>query len=304
MDRTRASEARNTGSIPVESKNMTKPKILVIVGPTSSGKSDLAVKLAKRLNGEVISADSRQVYRGLNIGSGKITEKEKQGVPHHLLDVASPRRAFSVVQYQKLANKKIEEILKRKRLPIIVGGTGFYIQAIVDGLVLPEVKPDHALRSQLSKLNKQELFNKLRQLDPARAETIDKHNPRRLIRAIEIAETMGQNPKIKKLPPPYEFVMLGIKLSPEILQQKIKARLRQQLKLGLIKEVEELHQSGLSWQRLESLGLEYKYLALYLQNKITKTEMIGQLSLAIWQYAKRQLTWFKRDQRIIWLRGK
>lgn len=275
--------------------------VLVIVGPTASGKSALAIRLAKKLNGEIISADSRQVYRRLNIGSGKVTAAEMAGVPHHLLDVAEPSRTFSVARYQKLANQKIREILRRGKLPIIVGGTGFYIQSIVDGLILPAVKPNHELRRSLTQLSTEELFHQLKQLDPNRAEKIDRHNPHRLIRAIEIARALGHVPPIKKNPPPYRFLQLGIFLPEPQLNQKIKRRLRERLRAGLVKEVADLHDTGLSWKRLESFGLEYYFVAQYLQKKLTHPEMVEQLTRAIEQYAKRQLTWFRRDSRIKWL---
>lgn len=301
MDRISPSEGDDVGSIPAESTRlMTQPKVLVIVGPTASGKSALAVKLAKELNGEVISADSRQVYKGLDIGTGKITKKEMQGVPHHLLDVASPKRAFSVAQYQKLALKKIREIIARGQVPIICGGTGFYIKAVVDNLVLPEVKPNRKLRQELAKLPTPELFTKLQQLDPERAANIDEHNPRRLMRAIEIATALGQVPVLTSTPLPYTFEQIGISISPEQLQQNIHTRLMARVKQGLIKEVERLRESGLSWQRLDDLGLEYRFVSHYLRGKLTKTEMLEQLEIAINQYAKRQLTWFKKDKRISW----
>jgi tRNA dimethylallyltransferase len=240
---------------------MTQPKVLVIVGPTASGKSALAVKLAKELNGEVISADSRQVYKGLDIGTGKITNKEMQGIPHHLLDVASPRRRFTLAQYQKLAEKKLIEIIARGKLPIVCGGTGFYIKALVDNIALPAVKPNLTLRKELLKLSTAELAAKLQQLDPERAKNIDTHNPRRLMRAIEIAAALGQVPPATSRPAKYEFIQYGITLEPEKLRQNIHERLLARMKQGLVKEVENLRTGGLSWQRLDDLGLEYRFAA-------------------------------------------
>jgi tRNA dimethylallyltransferase len=283
---------------------MTQPKVLVIVGPTASGKSALAVKLAKELNGEVISADSRQVYKGLDIGTGKITNKEMQGIPHHLLDVASPRRRFTLAQYQKLAEKKLIEIIARGKLPIVCGGTGFYIKALVDNIALPAVKPNLTLRKELLKLSTAELAAKLQQLDPERAKNIDTHNPRRLMRAIEIAAALGQVPPATSRPAKYEFIQYGITLEPEKLRQNIHERLLARMKQGLVKEVENLRTGGLSWQRLDDLGLEYRFVAKYLQNKLSKEEMLEQLETAINQYAKRQMTWFKKDKRITWLNSK
>ena len=278
-----------------------KPKIYVIIGPTASGKTSYSIKLAKKLGGEVISADSRQVYKGLDIGSGKITKKEMAGIPHHLLDVASPKRIFTVSDYKKLADKKIEEIIARNKTPIIVGGTGFYIQAIVDNLVLPEVEPNKKLRKNLSKKTPAELFEILQKLDKRRAKEIDKNNPVRLIRAIEIAKALGKVPKLKKTKGAiYDFEIIGIKTNQEKLNKKIYQRLIKRLRRGMIAEVRKLYERGVSWKRLEELGLEYRYIALFLQNKITKLEMTEQLYRQIIKYSKRQLTWFKRDKRITW----
>ena len=165
---------------------MYSKKLIVILGPTASGKTDLSIILAKKLNGEIVSADSRQVYRGLDVGSGKITKKQMQGIRHHLLDIASPKRKFTVAQYQKLVIKIIKKIHKKNKIPFLVGGTGFYIQSVVDGIVMPEVKPNWKLRKNLEKKNTEELFQMLLKLDPVRAQLIDKKNPRRLVRAIEI----------------------------------------------------------------------------------------------------------------------
>jgi len=301
-------------------------KILVIVGPTASGKSDLAVRLAQRFNGEVVSADSRQVYKGLDIGTGKITVVEMQGVQHHLLDVASPLRKFTVERYKKLAAKAIADIAKRGKVPIICGGTGFYIDALVDGVEFPNVSPNPKLRAELAKLGAQDptvLLARLAKLDPERAAGIDPHNLRRIIRAIEIATELGKVPKIStdqnstvKTTSPYDPLFIGINPDPETLRTKIQTRLIDRIeKHGMIEEAQKLHDgtiskatgttesagaTPLSWKRMEELGLEYRYLALFLQGKITRAEMIKRLGFEIWHYAKRQLTWFKRNKRIQW----
>ena len=284
----------------------SKPKIIVILGQTATGKSDVAVKLAKKFGGEIISADSRQVYKELDMGSGKITKTEMCEIPHHLLDVANAKRKFSVAQYKKLADKKIQEIHKRdnvghrvSNIPIIVGGTGFYIQAIVDNLILPEVKPNYTLRKKLEKKSAKELFAMLKKLDNARARKIEKDNPRRLIRAIEIARELGKVPKLKTNPK-YEVLQIGLKLTDKKLKDRIHKRLLARMKKGMVAEVKRLHVQGLSWKRLEALGLEYRYLALYLQKKIDKKEMLSKIETESWRFAKRQRSWFKRDKRIKW----
>ena len=285
--------------------SMTLPKkhnkLLVIVGPNASGKSDLAVKLAKKFNGEVLSADSRQVYKGMNIGTGKITKEEMQGIPHHLLDVASPKRRFSVAQFQKKAIETIKKIQKKRKLPILCGGTGFYIQSVVDGIVIPKVKPDWALRKKLEKKTCEQLYQQLKKLDPQRAKTIDKKNKRRLIRAIEIVlKTKKRIPPLKKKVM-FDALIIGIKRDKEELKKRIRKRLLKRLKEGMIEEVKSLHKSGVSWKRLEELGLEYRYIAFYLQGKLNYKEMVTQLQKAIENYAKRQMTWFKKDKRILWV---
>lgn len=271
----------------------TMQNIIVVCGPTATGKSDFAVALAKKINGEIISADSRQVYTDLDIGSGKITKKEMKGVPHHLLDVANPKRVFSVAQYQKLADKATRDILKRKKVPIICGGTGFYIDTVVYEQNLPEVKPNAALRKQLEKLSLSELVQRLEILDPDRLETIDTKNKVRLIRAIEIATALGSVPKTTRIKK-YNVEWHYLDFPDEVLKKRIRDRLLKRMKTGMIAEVKRLHDQGVSWKRLESLGLEYRYLALYLQDKLSKADMLAQLEIAIWQYAKRQRTWFKK----------
>jgi tRNA dimethylallyltransferase len=195
-----------------------KLKIIVILGQTATGKSDFAVQIAKRVlavsrvESEIISADSRQVYKDMDLGTGKITKKEMRGVPHHLLDVASPKKIFSVSDYQKLADKKIQEIFSRGHIPILCGGTGFYIDALVNGTVLPEVAPDKILRKKLDKKSTSELFKILKKLDINRAKSIDKNNRVRLIRAIEIAKTLGKVPKISNKDTKYDTLKIGLTL--------------------------------------------------------------------------------------------
>ncbi len=278
-----------------------RSKILVILGPTATGKSDLAVLMARKFNGEIISADSRQVYTDMNIGTGKVTKKEMRGVTHYLLDVVSPKKVFTVADYKKLATEAIEKIIGKNKLPIICGGTGLYIQSIVDNLIVPDIPPNSKLRKELEKKSLKELFEELNKLDHRRAKNIDHKNKVRLVRAIEIARAIGTVPKIKlRGGKDYEFLQVGLTLDKKILQERIKTRLLKRLLGGMITEVRKLKRSGLPWKRLNDLGLEYRFVANYLRGKMTKNEMSEKLSTAINQYAKRQMTWFKRDKRINW----
>lgn len=286
-----------------------KQKTLVILGPTAVGKSALATALARKFNGEVISADSRQVYRGLNIGTGKITKREMRGVRHHLLDVADPRQQFTVVQYQKRAREKIAAIFSRGRLPIVCGGTGWYIDTLLNNTALPEVPPNPKLRKGLEKKSTTELFALLKRLDPRRASTIDRSNPRRLIRAIEIATDAdrtqtkrGQDAEKESEPKvqPYDALWIGLAVPTEELKKRIATRLSARIKGGMVAEVKKLRQQGLTWKRLDNFGLEYRYLSKYLQGKISREERVRKLKTEIWRYAKRQMTWFKRKKEIKW----
>lgn len=277
-------------------------KLIVILGPTASGKTDLSVKLAKKFGGEIVSADSRQVYKGMDVGSGKITKKEMAGIPHWLLDVANPKRKFTVAQYQKLAQKAIKNIQKRGKLPILVGGTGFYIQSVVDGTAIPEVKPNWELRKKLELKPLPELVKRLARLDPKRAAIIDKNNPRRVVRALEIALALGGPvPSVQPKGTGFVVLQIGIKISKEKLKKNIQKRLQKRLqKNAIINEVKKLRKI-LSWKRLEEFGLEYRFVAQYLQNKISKEEMINKIQKESEHYAKRQITWFKRNKKINWV---
>lgn len=279
---------------------MSISKIIVVLGPTASGKSDLAVEIALKFNGEVVSADSRQVYTGLDIGTGKITMEEMHGIPHHLLDIADPREQYSVSHFKRDAEKAIEGILLRGKLPILCGGTGLYIQAIVDNVLAPEIVPDEALRTKLSVKTPDELFTMLQKLDPKRAEAIDAKNPRRLVRAIEIVRRLGSVPNLPNRPPKYQALQIGLCAESKTLRERIETRLKKRLDEGMTEEAIRLRKDGLTFKRMDELGLEYRYLAKYLQGEITREDMEKELAVKIGQYAKRQMTWFKRDKRIRW----
>lgn len=284
----------------------TRPKIVTIVGQTATGKSDFAVALARILNGEIISADSRQVYKDLNIGTNKITKREMKRVPHYLLDVASPKKTFTVTDWRTEAEKTIQKIIARDKLPIICGGTGFYVSSLVDDMQFPEVKADHKLRAGLEKKSLPELVDILNMLVPNRPKDIDEKNPRRLIRAIEIANELGYLPARPERPErgylgKYDVLQIGLSLPEEELKKKIKTRLRKEIRKGLFTEGRKLHRQGLSLSRMHELGLEYHYLALWLSGDISKRTLEDELGTAIWQYAKRQRTWFRKDKRILWV---
>ena len=279
-----------------------KAKMIVVLGPTATGKSDLAVSLAKKYNGEIISADSRQVYNGLNIGTGKITKKEMLGVPHHMLDIISPKKRFDVSMWQKETKRLISEILTRGKIPIICGGTGFYIQSIVENIVLPEVAPDKKLRKTLENKTAVDLVKILQKIDPEIIKTIDKNNPVRLVRAIEIATHLGSVPKIKKEKVLYDVLQIGLTMPDDILKERIYNRLISRVKKGMVREGQKLHNEGLTWKRMDQLGLEYRYMAFLLKNKISKAEFIEKLNTEIWHYARRQKQWFKKDKDIKWFK--
>lgn len=274
-------------------------KLLVVCGPTATGKSALAIELAKQFDGEVISADSRQVYKGLDIGSAKITQTEMDGVPHHLLDIAEPTDYFSVADFQTLAQEVITDIHTRGKLPIICGGTGMYIDSVVYGTQFPEVPPNEPLRKELAKLTTEELYEELQKIDPDRAIEIDRHNPVRLIRAIEIATALGSVPKIETYNSKYNVLWIGLDLPKEELQERIEKRISDRIP-ALFDEIKSLHNSGVTYEKLDSFGLEYRYGSDYVQEKINLSEFKELLATKTWQYAKRQMTWFKRNSEIHW----
>ena len=281
-------------------KLKNKPKILVILGTTASGKTSLGIRLAAKFNGEIISADSRQVYRGLDIGTGKdLAEYQAEGkkIPYHLIDVVDPQTEFNLAKYQTSANRAIVKILKKGKLPIIVGGSGLYLQALVDNYQLGQTNSGSPLRTKLGKMSTLELFGELQKLRPdfaARLNNSDKNNPRRLTRYLEIIKS-GNLDKIGRQERAYDFLLLGLTWPDKILQERISFRLLERLeKQGMVAEVQRLHDSGLSWERLQSFGLEYKFISQHLLGELSYAEMIKKLETAIYRFAKRQKTWFRR----------
>lgn len=280
---------------------MNTSPLIVIVGPTASGKTSLSIRIASQFGGEVISADSRQVYRGLDLGSGKVTTAEMQGIPHHLLDIADPATTYNASDFVRDAKTAISDIVDRKHLPVIAGGTFFYIDSLLGRLSLPTVAPNDTLRAELEALPTEELSLRLTKLDPVRAATIDHSNPRRLVRAIEIATALGHVPPTVTTPSPYHPLTLGIMIDKESLHHNIHVRLLERLDVGMVAEVEGLIAAGITHERLESFGLEYRYVSRYIRGLIDYDTMVTELETKIRQFAKRQYTWLKRDSTIIWI---
>ena len=289
-------------SAPLSGHEPNHAKLVVILGTNASGKSDLGIRLAEHFGGEVVSADSRQVYRGLDLGSGKITPAQAARVKHHLIDVAEVSAYYSLAQYQRAAYHAIDSLSGAGKLPFLVGGTGLYVSAIVEGYQLVDVPPNDPLRAELESRPLPELLERLEKSDPDAAGRIDKSNRRRLIRAIEIAAAGHAHSAAHKNSPRYDCLQLGLTWPREILVERIETRLRERLANGMIDEVAGLRSCGVSDFRLDRLGLEYRYIARYLRGELrTLDDLRTQLGIAIRQFAKEQLTWFKRDSRIIWL---
>ena len=279
---------------------MSKPKVIAIVGPTASGKTALSIALSKKFNGEVISADSRQVYIGMDIGTGKVTRDEMAGVPHHLIDIADPVTVYTGADFTKDANEAIKSIHDKGHLPVVTGGTFFYIDLLRGKMQPAPVEPNEDFRNSLAHFKDDELFAQLQVKDPKRAENIDPFNRRRLVRALEVIEALGSVPEQKPVESPYDWLIVGVEVPNEPLQDKIHDRLLARLEQGMVKEVENLVKQGVTYERLDDLGLEYRYIGQYLQKHLTYDEMVEQLETKIRQYAKRQLTWLKRDAEIEW----
>ena len=274
-------------------------KLVVIAGTNASGKSDLAVKIARAVKGEVISADSRQVFKGLDLGSGKITVPEMQGVPHHLLDVAQPGDYFSLAHYQRLAYEAIDDVLSRGRIPLLTGGTGLYINAVVDGYELEPGEPESAVRERVEGMNCEELLEIVRNADPSGAEKLDPHNKRRLERAAEkiLTGKKLENSAHKR----YETLVLGVTWPRAELYERIEERLKRRLDEDMIGEVERLRAAGVRDDFLYRLGLEYRYILCYLRGQYSYEKFYEELFKEIRHLAKEQMTWFRKRKDIVWI---
>jgi tRNA dimethylallyltransferase len=284
----------------------TTPPLIVVLGPTASGKSSLGIALAQRFNGEIVSADSRQVYRGLDIGTAKVTLEEQALVPHHLLNVADVDEIYTVSQFQQQAISAINTIIEHGKQPFLVGGSPHYIQAVVDNLAIPAIPPQPALRAELETRPLAELLSQLEELDPRSAAVIDRNNPRRVIRALEVCLTSGKpfSEQRRVAAPLYRSVLLGIQWPRAVLYQRIDQRVNERMQQGMVQEVRNLLNRGISQVRLEALGLEYRFISLWLRGEFaTEEAMIERLKYAIHDFTRRQLTWFRKDTRIVWLEG-
>jgi len=297
----------------MSSETPAKPLIplIVIAGPTATGKTALALALADRLRpaweAEVVSADARQIYRLMDITTAKPTAAESARLPHHLLDVVWPDETLTLAEYQRLANAAIAEVWARGRLPLLVGGAGLYIRAVVDGLAIPEVAPQPELRAELEMLLAKEgvatLHARLAALDPVAAERIDARNPRRLIRALEVCLVTGKpfSEQQGARPAPYRPLFFGLNMERGALYDRADARIAAMLAAGLIAETEALLARGYGWELPSMSSLGYREVGAYLRGEMTLDEAITRFKLATHGYIRRQLTWFRRDERINWL---
>lgn len=289
---------------------MKKDPVLVLAGPTAVGKTALSLGLAEHFGAEIISADSMQVYKGMDIGTAKATPREQARVPHHMIDVADPALPYSVADYVGQAGPLLQDILARGRLPLITGGTGFYIQALLKGLDFSETQKDTAIRNRLQERMETEgpaaLYRELVEKDPAAAAAIHPHNRKRLIRALEYFEETGQriselNLKQQAQESPYRTLYLVLNLPRERLYRRIEERVEQMFRAGLVEEVKALKDKGIPAESTAMQALGYKEVLAYLEGRCSREEAMVRIKLGSRHYAKRQLTWFKREQRAIWL---
>ena len=301
-------------SLPAMSEVQKLPKLVVLLGPTASGKTDWSLRLAKKFNGEIISADSRQIYEQMDIGTAKVKGEWRwnglrktyyvDDVPHHLVDFLNPGKIFTVAEFRDKALKYTKLAYKEGRVPMIVGGTGLYISAVVDNFTIPRVAPNKKLRKSLSEKNSRELMALLEKLDPAAAGIVDKNNKRRIVRALEVCILTGErfSEQRKKGDCLFDILEIGIDVPREVLYQRINDRVDAMLHAGLLKEVEGLLKQKYGWELPSMNGIGYRQLRDYFEDSMTLAEATGLLKRDTRRYARRQLTWFRRDPRIKWCR--
>ena len=288
-----------------------KPKVIVICGPTASGKTSLSIEVAKKIDGEIISCDSMQIYKDMNIGTAKPTVEEMQGIPHYMLDFVLPSERYSVADFKEAATDRIEDILKREKVPIIVGGTGLYVDALTKNITYPEIEIDLEYRKQLEELIKENglesLYEEAKKIDEKAMQTISKNDKKRIMRVLEIYHQTGKTKtqlesESRLTPPPYEYIVFAINMQREKLYERINKRVDIMIDQGLIEEVEALTKKYEEFPTAMQ-GLGYKEVVSYLKKEITKEEMIEKLKMETRRYAKRQLTWFRKDENIKWIDG-
>ncbi len=288
-----------------------KPKVIVICGPTASGKTSLSIEVAKKIDGEIISCDSMQIYKDMNIGTAKPTVEEMQGIPHYMLDFVLPSERYSVADFKEAATDRIEDILKREKVPIIVGGTGLYVDALTKNITYPEIEIDLEYRKQLEELIKENglesLYEEAKKIDEKAMQTISKNDKKRIMRVLEIYHQTGKTKtqlesESRLSPPPYEYIVFAINMEREKLYERINKRVDIMIDQGLIEEVKALTKKYEEFPTAMQ-GLGYKEVVSYLKKEITKEEMIEKLKMETRRYAKRQLTWFRKDENIKWIDG-
>lgn len=282
-------------------------RLLVIVGPTAVGKTALSLYLAERLEGEIISADSRLFYRGMDIGTAKPTPEERARVRHHLIDIAEPDETVGLGQFRRLAEQTIAEVHSRGRLPILVGGTGQYVRAVVEGWSPPEVPPDPALRAQLEEQAQREgpqsLHARLRELDPEAAARIDPRNVRRVIRALEVCLATGRpfSAQRRRVPPPYRILQIGLTMSREALYARVDARIKAMMEAGLLDEVRRLVEAGYGWDLPSMSSVGYAQFRPYFEGEASLEEVVSEIQRATRRLIRHQYNWFRlSDPRIRW----
>lgn len=288
------------------------PKLVVLLGPTASGKTSWSLQLARQFGGEVVSADSRQIYRDMSIGTAKAPGEwvrhglrrvyEVEGVPHHLIDFLNPGKRFSVAEFRDRALKHIKTIYKKEKTPFVVGGTGLYISAVVDNLHIPRIPPNPKLRESLGEKSTEELIHLLRQMDPAAADMIDTKNKRRLVRALEVCIFSGEpfSKQQKKGDPLFDVLQIGIDVPREELDRRIDVRIDEMIEQGLVDEVSLLVKRRYGWNLSSMNGIGYRQLRPFIEGTGTLEDAVAQLKKDTKKYARRQLTWFRRDPRIVW----
>ena len=288
---------------------MNKPKVIVICGPTASGKTALSIELAKKINGEIISSDSMQIYKDMDIGTAKPSKEEMQNIKHYLLDFVEPNKRYSVAEFKKDAEQAIEEILEKGKTPIIVGGTGLYVDSLIYGIEYQDIKLDEGYRKELEGRVENEglekLFEEAKKIDPQAMEKISQNDKKRILRILEIYKATGKNKteqeiESRKNGVKYDYKVFAINWDREILYDRINKRVDMMIEKGLINEVEELLKKYTEFPTAMQ-GLGYKEVVEYLQGKTTREEMIEKIKMETRRYAKRQITWFKKNKQTIWI---